>query len=75
MQYQPRGWVFWINKVHKPLVLSERKLIKNIKTGKFPGSLVVRSPCSYCLGPGFDPWLGNQDPPINNVQKKKKKKT
>ena len=24
---------------------------------EFPGSLVARTPLSYCRGPGFDPWL------------------
>ena len=25
----------------------------------FPGGPVVRTPCSQCRGPGFDPWSGN----------------
>ena len=27
--------------------------------GEFPGSAVVRTPCFYCRGYGFHPWLGN----------------
>ena len=29
---------------------------------KFPGCPVVRTPCSHCQGPRFNPWLGNLDP-------------
>ena len=25
----------------------------------FPGGAVLKTPCSQCRGPGFDPWLGN----------------
>ena len=25
----------------------------------FPGGAVVKTPCSQCRGPGFDPWSGN----------------
>ena len=28
----------------------------------FPGHPVVRTPRSHSRGPGFDPWLGNEDP-------------
>ena len=28
----------------------------------FPGGTVVKSLFSQCRGPGFNPWLGNQDP-------------
>ena len=32
----------------------------NFKTSrKFPGSPVVRTPCSHCRGPGFNPWPRN----------------
>ena len=25
----------------------------------FPGGPAVKTPCSQCRGPGFDPWPGN----------------
>ena len=25
----------------------------------FPGGAVVKTPCSQCRGPGFNPWSGN----------------
>ena len=28
-------------------------------SGDFPGGLVVKTLCFYCMGHGFDPWLGN----------------
>ena len=28
----------------------------------FPGGPVVKTPCSQCQGPGFNPWLENQIP-------------
>ena len=34
-------------------------LIKMMKTGDFPGGLVVKTPCSQCRGPGFHPCSGN----------------
>ena len=34
--------------VHRTMVCQE-----------FSGSLVVRTWCFYCRGPGFNPWLGN----------------
>ena len=27
--------------------------------GDFPGGAVVKTLCSQCRGPGFDPWSGN----------------
>ena len=36
--------------------------VKAIKMGKFkdsPGSPIVKTPCSQCRGPRFDPWSGN----------------
>ena len=31
---------------------------------EFPGSSVVKTQPFNCCGPGFNPWLGNQDPEI-----------
>ena len=28
----------------------------------FPGGPVAKTPCYQCMGPGFDPWSGNQIP-------------
>ena len=28
----------------------------------FPGGPVVKTPCSQCRGPGFDPWSGKYIP-------------
>ena len=29
------------------------------KPRDFPAGTVVKTPCSQCRGPGFDPWSGN----------------
>ena len=36
---------------------SNIKILINLKD--FPGGPVVKTPCSQCRGPGFDPWSGN----------------
>ena len=41
---------------------------------EFSGSPVVRTLRFHCLGPWFNPWLGNQDPAIRVAQPKKKEK-
>ena len=35
---------------------------KNSEVGELPGDPVVRTPRFHCHGPGFAPWLANQDP-------------
>ena len=32
---------------------------KKKTSGDFPGGPAVKTPCSQCRGPGFDPWSGN----------------
>ena len=32
---------------------------KKEEEGDFPGSPVVKTPCFYCRGHGFNPWSGN----------------
>ena len=35
------------------------KLQVKLEIRDFPGGAVVRTPCSQCREPGFDPWSGN----------------
>ena len=44
------------------------------KSQEFSGSPVVRTLCSHCRGPRFNPWLGNSDPTSCMVRPKRKKK-
>ena len=39
----------------------------------FPGGPVVKTPCYYCSGRGFNPWSGDEDPACCAAQPKKKK--
>ena len=40
---------------------------------KFPGSPVVRTLCSHCRRPGFNPWLGNWDPTSHSARQETNK--
>ena len=40
-------------------MINPKNKIKKIIPGDFPGVVVVKTPCSQCRGPGFDPWSGN----------------
>ena len=40
----------------------------------FPGSPVVRAPCSHCMGHGLDCWLESQDPTCHTACPKLNKK-
>ena len=39
--------------------------------GEFPGGPMLRTWCFHCCGPGFDPWLGNKDPKLSGMAKKR----
>ena len=47
----------------------KQKWINLGRTREFPGGPVVRTLCSQCWGPGFDPWI-SQAPPTKNKRKK-----
>ena len=50
----------------------KRRNQKILRVRGFPGSPVVRTLFSSCLGPRFDPWLRKQDPTGHAVQQKRK---
>ena len=39
------------------LIIREMQIKNTMRD--FPGGAVVKTPCSQCRGPGFDPWSGN----------------
>ena len=49
-----------IDRTTVPILLFFSQLRMNVPD--FPGSPVVKTPCSQCRGHGFDPCLGNWDP-------------
>ena len=52
-----------------PLPVTNRKIHR-----EFPSGAVVRTLCSHCQGPGFNPWSRNLDLTSPAAAKKKKKK-
>ena len=53
---------------------NQKREYKKIGTREFPGGPVVRILGFYCPGPGFNHWLGNQDPESRVTQPEKKRK-
>ena len=54
----PAGLRTWLSCIHTA-GLSGQLVLEN---SELPGGPVVRTWCSPCGGPGFDPWSGNKDP-------------
>ena len=53
----PRDRGTWWAAVYR--VAQSRRRLKWLSSRKCPGSPVVRTPCSHCWGPGFNPWPRN----------------